>query len=59
VRSTDYEAPRYSSLLNALVTSSLLSPDVFLCTLFSNTLSLCSTGGWNNIAEVNAANNLT
>jgi len=39
VESTDHEAPRYV-VFSTSVTSSRLGPNIFLSTLFSNTLSL-------------------
>jgi len=54
VKSTDYEAPRYP----VSSTPFLLHPS---WAQMSSTApySLCSTRGWNNIAEVNAANSPT
>ena len=43
VRSTDHSAPRYAACSYSPVTSSLLGPNTFLNTLFSNTLSLRSS----------------
>ena len=41
-RNTDHDAPRYV-VFSTPVTSFLLSPNISLSTLFSNTLSLCSS----------------
>jgi hypothetical protein len=43
MKRADHKAPHYCSLLDFPVTSSLLGPNTFLNTLFSNTLSLCSS----------------
>jgi hypothetical protein len=43
VKSTNYKAPRYTVFLHSLITTSLFGPDIFLRTLFSYTLSLCSS----------------
>jgi hypothetical protein len=42
VRSTDHKAPPYVLFSTTPVNASLLGPNIFLGTLFSNTLSLCS-----------------
>jgi hypothetical protein len=43
MKRTSYEAPHYAVLLQPPVTSSLFGPSILLSTLFSNTLSLCSS----------------
>jgi hypothetical protein len=42
-RSTSYEAPHYAVSSNLPPLISLLGPNILLSTLFSNTLSLCSS----------------
>jgi hypothetical protein len=43
VKCTSYEAPHYAVFLQPPVTSSLFGSNILLSTLFSNTLSLCSS----------------
>ena len=43
VRSTDNSAPHYALFFHSPVNLSLLGPNILLSTLFSNTLSLCSS----------------
>jgi hypothetical protein len=42
-KSTNHEAPRYAVFPTPPVTSSLFGPNILHSTLFSNTLSLCSS----------------